>query len=84
MPDFHPAHPNATDVFGGPGGWTWRPGSSASARSESNGTPHPYEGLAFEQVPAVLPVWERMAEAFRREGYAVATGKLSAEHYDVP
>lgn len=44
----------------------------------------PYEWLAFEQVPAVLPVWERMAEVFRREGYNVATGKLSAEEFGVP
>ncbi|WP_431874529.1 DNA cytosine methyltransferase [Amycolatopsis sacchari] len=44
----------------------------------------PFEWLAFEQVPAVLPVWEAMAEAFRRAGYSVATGKLSAEEYGVP
>ncbi|WP_394621002.1 DNA cytosine methyltransferase [Lentzea sp. JNUCC 0626] len=44
----------------------------------------PYEWLAFEQVPAVLPVWEYMAETFRREGYTVATGKLSSEEYGVP
>lgn len=44
----------------------------------------PYQWLAFEQVPAVLPVWEAMAEVLRREGYSVATGKLSAEQYGVP
>lgn len=44
----------------------------------------PYEWIAFEQVPTVLPVWEYMAEIFRREGYHVATGKLSAEQYGVP
>lgn len=44
---------------------------------------HP-EWLAFEQVPAVLPVWEAMAEVLRSEGYSVATGKLSAEEFGVP
>jgi DNA (cytosine-5)-methyltransferase 1 len=44
----------------------------------------PFEWLAFEQVPAVLPVWEAMAGVLRAEGYSVATGKLSAEEYGVP
>jgi DNA (cytosine-5)-methyltransferase 1 len=44
---------------------------------------HPYEWIAFEQVPAVLPVWEAYAEVFRREGYEVATGNLHAEQFGV-
>jgi len=44
----------------------------------------PFEWLAFEQVPTVLPVWEAMAEVLRREGYSVDVGKLSAEEYGVP
>ena len=44
---------------------------------------HP-EWLAFEQVPAVLPVWEWMAHVLRQEGYSVATGRLSAEEFGVP
>jgi DNA (cytosine-5)-methyltransferase 1 len=45
---------------------------------------HPFEWLAFEQVPAVLPVWEAMAEELRGAGYSVATGILHAEQYGVP
>lgn len=44
----------------------------------------PFEWLAFEQVPGVLPVWEHMAHVLRQEGYSVATGKLSAEEFGVP
>lgn len=44
----------------------------------------PYEWLAFEQVPEVLPVWLAMAEVLRSEGYSVATGNLQAEQYGVP
>ena len=44
----------------------------------------PYEWVALEQVPTVLPVWEAMADVLRAEGYSVATGKLSAEQYGVP
>lgn len=44
----------------------------------------PYEWLAFEQVPSVLPVWEAMADVLRAEGYNVVTGKLSAEEHGVP
>lgn len=44
----------------------------------------PFEWLAFEQVPTVLPVWEAMAEVLRDEGYSVATGKLHAEQFGVP
>lgn len=44
----------------------------------------PYEWLAFEQVPTVLPVWDAFAEVLRVEGYTVATGRLTAEMYGVP
>ena len=40
--------------------------------------------VVLEQVPTVLPVWERMAVELRRWGYSVVTGVLSAERYGVP
>ena len=40
--------------------------------------------LAWEQVPAVLPLWEAMAEVLRRAGYSVATGLVYAEQHGVP
>ncbi|QDP45553.1 methyltransferase [Microbacterium phage FuzzBuster] len=40
--------------------------------------------VVFEQVPPVLPVWERCAEEMRRWGYSVWTGNLQAEMYGVP
>lgn len=43
-----------------------------------------YEWIALEQVPAVLPVWEAIAEVLRANGYSVETGVLTAEQYGVP
>lgn len=43
-----------------------------------------YEWLAWEQVPAVLPVWEACAERLRSAGWNVWTGLLQAEMYGVP
>jgi DNA (cytosine-5)-methyltransferase 1 len=40
--------------------------------------------LVFEQVPPVLPIWERMATELRGWGYSVVTGVLNAEQYGVP
>ncbi len=40
--------------------------------------------VVFEQVPPVLPVWERCAEEMRAWGYSVWTGILSAEMFGVP
>lgn len=40
--------------------------------------------IALEQVPAVLPLWESMAEVLRSWGYSVWCGNLQAEQYDVP
>ena len=40
--------------------------------------------VALEQVPPVLPVWERYAEVMREWGYSVWVGILSAEQYGVP
>lgn len=40
--------------------------------------------IVCEQVPAVLPIWDRIAETLRREGYSTATALLSAEQYGVP
>ena len=37
--------------------------------------------VVFEQVPPVLPVWERCAEEMRAWGYSVWTGNLQAEMY---
>jgi len=44
----------------------------------------PYEWIALEQVPTVLPVWELYAEILRNEGYSVAVGNLQAEQFGVP
>lgn len=40
--------------------------------------------VVFEQVPPVLPVWERCAEEMRAWGYSVWTGIVNAEQYGVP
>lgn len=45
---------------------------------------NPYQWIALEQVPAVLPVWERFGEYLTSRGYSVATGVLNAEQYGVP
>lgn len=42
------------------------------------------EWIALEQVPAVLPVWERIAEELRAWGYSAWTGIVKAERYGVP
>lgn len=42
------------------------------------------EWISWEQVPAVLPVWEACAAVLREHGYSVATGVLSAEQWGVP
>lgn len=40
--------------------------------------------VILEQVPQVLPVWERYAVEMRKWGYSVVTGVLNAEQYGVP
>ena len=45
---------------------------------------HRPRNVALEQVPPVLPVWERYAERLREQGYSVWTGLLHAEQYGVP
>ena len=40
--------------------------------------------IALEQVPPVLPVWERIAEHLEALGYSAWCGVLSAEEYGVP
>lgn len=45
---------------------------------------HPFRWIALEQVPPVLPVWERFAVHLRGLGYTVVTGVLNAEAYGVP
>lgn len=40
--------------------------------------------IAFEQVPAVLPVWQDMVEILRDRGYSAWAGVLNAECYGVP
>lgn len=42
------------------------------------------EYIAWEQVPAVLPIWEAAADVLRKRGYSVATGNVQAEQYGVP
>jgi DNA (cytosine-5)-methyltransferase 1 len=43
-----------------------------------------YRWAAWEQVPAVLPLWEACAEVLREGGWNVWTGKLHSEQYGVP
>ena len=51
---------------------------------EDQGTGNPFQWVALEQVPTVLPVWEAYAEVLRAAGYSVVTGKMHAEQYGVP
>lgn len=44
----------------------------------------PYDAIVLEQVPAVLPVWEAMADVLKTLGYKTVTGVLCAEEYGVP
>lgn len=45
---------------------------------------NPYEWIAFEQVPPVLPIWEAYADVLLEMGYSVDVGILQAEAYGVP
>lgn len=47
-------------------------------------TQHPYEWIAWEQVPTVLPVWERCADVLSGQGWHVRTGLAHAEQYGTP
>lgn len=40
--------------------------------------------IVCEQVPSVLPLWERMALALRAEGYSAWSGVLNAADFGVP
>jgi DNA (cytosine-5)-methyltransferase 1 len=42
------------------------------------------EWTTWEQVPAVLPLWEACAEVLRADGYDVETGLVTAETLGVP
>lgn len=44
----------------------------------------PFQWIALEQVPAVLPVWQAYAGYLRELGYSVAVGNVHAEQYGVP
>lgn len=44
----------------------------------------PYRWIALEQVPNVLPVWQRYADVLRTIGYSVDVGYLYSECYGVP
>jgi DNA (cytosine-5)-methyltransferase 1 len=44
----------------------------------------PFPWLAWEQVPAVLPLWEACAEVLRWFGYQAEARMVSAEQYGVP
>jgi DNA (cytosine-5)-methyltransferase 1 len=44
----------------------------------------PYEWIALEQVPAVLPVWEAYSDILLTLGYSTDVGLLHAEQYGVP
>ncbi|MDP0398836.1 DNA cytosine methyltransferase [Tsukamurella strandjordii] len=43
-----------------------------------------YEAIVLEQVPAVLPVWEAVAEVLESHGYGTDTGILRTEEFGVP
>lgn len=45
---------------------------------------HPYSTIVLEQVPAVLPVWNAVADVLQTIGYNTATGVLHAEEFGVP
>lgn len=52
---------------------------------EESGQGFPFEWIALEQVPTVLPVWQAYAEVLTAAGgYSVWTGLLHAEQYGVP
>lgn len=51
---------------------------------EAHRSGKPYKVIVFEQVPAVLPVWEAMAGVLESLGYKAVTGILHAEEYGVP
>lgn len=40
--------------------------------------------IAFEQVPAVLPLWQRYTDILRGRGYVAQAGILHAEQFGVP
>lgn len=44
----------------------------------------PFRWIAFEQVPAVLPLWEVCAEVLRSLGYDAEAQMVYAEQYGVP
>ncbi|RDH13123.1 DNA cytosine methyltransferase [Tsukamurella pulmonis] len=44
----------------------------------------PFEAIVLEQVPAVEPIWDAIAEVLDRNGYAVAVGVLRTEEFGVP
>jgi DNA (cytosine-5)-methyltransferase 1 len=44
----------------------------------------PFQWIALEQVPTVLPVWEAYADVLATLGYVVQTAILNAEQYGVP
>ncbi len=43
-----------------------------------------FRAVVLEQVPAVLPLWETMAELLGTEGYVTAVGVLRSEQFGVP
>ncbi|MCD2133344.1 DNA cytosine methyltransferase [Rhodococcus qingshengii] len=51
---------------------------------EANELGRPYEVIILEQVPAVLPVWEAMAEALEGYGYTSKCEVLHTEEFGVP
>lgn len=44
----------------------------------------PYRTIVLEQVPAVMPVWNRMVDALRMLEYDAVAGVLKAEQFGVP
>ncbi|MFC9871289.1 DNA cytosine methyltransferase [Nocardia salmonicida] len=44
----------------------------------------PYKVIVLEQVPAVLPIWQRMRDVLRRIGYEATAEVLRTEQFGVP
>lgn len=44
----------------------------------------PYRTIVLEQVPTVLPVWQKFVQILTRYGYSATAGVLNAEEYGVP
>lgn len=51
---------------------------------EANRRGDPYKVIVLEQVPAVLPIWERMRDVLKKIGYHATAEVLRTEQFGVP